>query len=120
MLIFLIGIGTLSLYQVISMEDRYDEAVINMDRLDPQVQKAIYEKTKFYAIARDILRLSDKDPNARQVSLQFKLPQLRDAQPELLSMSTPPAVLNSTPGLAPTTAPGSSPSTNAAPAPANK
>jgi hypothetical protein len=88
MLIFLLGAGSLALYQVMTLEDRWDEVTQTIDKLDPQVKRGQYEKAKFYAIAREVLRLAPKDPNADQVAVYFKLRQLQEAQPELMSLNT--------------------------------
>ena len=81
MLIFLVGAGSLALYQVMAMEDQLDEITQSIDKMDGKVKRAQYEKAKFYAIARDVLSLAPKDPNAEQVAVDFKLRQLQAAQP---------------------------------------
>ncbi len=120
MLIFLVGAGSLALYQVMAMEDQLDEITQSIDKMDGKVKRAQYEKAKFYAIARDVLSLAPKDPNAEQVAVDFKLRQLQAAQPALMSLNAatpaPPTLVQPTgyTNSAPAPAP---PSTNAAPAP---
>ena len=119
MLIFLFGAGTLAFYQVVSMEDQWDELTQNIDRLDAQVKHGLHEKAKFFAIARDVVLLAPKDPNADQVAVYYKLKQLQQAEPELMSQSAP---LNATSTNAaspqPSTATNTAP--EAAPAPVVK
>ncbi len=101
------------------MEDRWDEVTQNLDKMDTQVKRGQYEKAKFFAIARDVLLLAPKDPNANEVAVYYKLRQLQEARPELMAMATstdspdlttPSATTNSAP-VSPTA------STNAAPVP---
>jgi len=89
MMIFLFGAGTLALYQVAAMEDQLEQVTQTVDRMDDNVKRAQYEKTKFYHIARDVLRLAPKDPNAEQIVVRYKLRQLQDAQPELMAAESP-------------------------------
>ena len=97
MLIFLIGAGSLALYQVMAMEDQLDEVTQAIDKMDGKVKRAQYERAKFYAIVRDVLNLAPKDPNAQQVVTDFKLRQLQAAQPALMALSSgpppPPALI---------------------------
>jgi len=120
MLILLLGYGTLAIYQVMAMEDQLDEVTRAIDQMDGKVKRAQYEKGKFYAMARDVLRLAAKDPNADQVAVHFKLRQLQAVQPALMSLSAEPAPGTDTaaPPTAVTNAAPVAPSgaTNAAPA----
>jgi hypothetical protein len=111
-LIYLIGAGALSIYQVMAMEDKLDEITQSIDKMDNKVKRAEYEEAKFYAIARDVMNLAPKDPNAAQVATDFKLKQLAQAQPALMSMSGSTQAASS---LLQTT----NPTTNAAPADAS-
>ena len=86
-LIFLMGSGCLAFYQVKAMEEQWDEITQNLDNMDMQVKKGLHEKAKFFAIARDVLFLAPNDPNANLVADHYKLKQLEEAQPELMSMS---------------------------------
>ena len=87
MLILLFGSGTLALYQVMTLEDRLDEVTRAIDQMDGKVKWAQREKAKFYALARDMLRLAPKDPNAEQIVVYFKLKELQAAQPELMDLT---------------------------------
>jgi len=89
LLIFLLGSGTFTVYQVMTMEDQLDEVTRAVDGMDMKVKRAEYEKAKFFGMARDILRLAAKDPNAEQIANDFKLHQLQAAQPVLMALSTP-------------------------------
>jgi hypothetical protein len=89
MLIFLIGAGSLSFFQVMSMEDQWDEITQNIDKMDVQVKRGLHEKAKFFAIARDVVLLAPTDPNANQVAVYYKLKQLQQAEPELMSLNAP-------------------------------
>jgi hypothetical protein len=88
-LIFLIGSGTFTIYQVITMEDQLDEVTRAVDQMDAKVKRAQYEKAKFFSIAKDILRLAPKDANAEKIVVDYKLRQLQAAQPVLMALSTP-------------------------------
>jgi hypothetical protein len=121
MLILLLGVGTFAVLEVMALEDRWIEVASAIDKMDTQVKRAQYEKNKFYAIARDVLRLAPKDPNAQQVATEFKLQQLQAAEPTLLDLNAPatPAATNAAPE--PSAATNSAPvqtsaATNAAPA----
>jgi len=121
MLILLIGSGTLALYQVMALEDRLDEVTRAVDHMDGRVKRAQYEKAKFFSMARDLLRLAPKDPNAEQIVVAFKIRQLQAAQPVLMDLTTPsaPATTNAAPAQ-PVAATNSAPvqaseTTNAAP-----
>jgi hypothetical protein len=91
MLVLLFGSGTFALYQVMALEDQLDAVTRADDQMDGKVKMAQYEKAKFYAMARDVLRLAPKDPNAEQVVVDFKLRQLRATQPALFALNPPPA-----------------------------
>jgi TolA-binding protein len=90
MLIFLVGAGSLAFYQILTMEDRLEDMTQTVDQMDVKVKRAQYEKGKFFAIARDVLRLVPKDPKAERVAADFKLQQLQTEAPELLALSTTP------------------------------
>jgi hypothetical protein len=91
MLILLLGSGTFATYQVMSMEDQLDEVTQAVDKMEGKVKQAQHEKAKFYAMARDVLRLAPTDPNAEQVAVYFKLRELKAAQPELMAETPSPA-----------------------------
>jgi len=110
MLVLLFGTGTLAIYQVMALEDQLDSVTRAVDQMDVKVKHAQYEKAKFYALARDVLRLAPKDPNAEQVASDFKLQQLQAAQPALMALSTSSAATNAAPAQPAAT-------TNSAPAP---
>jgi len=122
MLILLLGVGTFAVMEVMALEDRWIEVASDIDKMDTQVKRAQYEKNKFYAIARDVLRLAPKDPNAQQVAAEFKLQQLQAAEPTLLDLNAPPTpVATNAAPAEPSAATNSAPvqtsaSTNAAPA----
>jgi hypothetical protein len=118
MLVFLLGSGTLALYQVAAMEDQLEQVTQAVDKMDGQVKRAQYEKTKFYRIARDVLRLSPKDPTAEQIVVRYKLRQLQNEQPELMASGSPSDLsgLTNAPPVQPGAATNASPATNAAPA----
>ena len=88
-LIFLIGSGSFTIYQVLTLEDQLDQVTKAVDSMDAKVQRAEYEKAKFFSMAREVLRLAAKDPNAAQIATDFKLRQLQAAQPVLMALSTP-------------------------------
>ena len=81
------------------MEDQLDEVTRAVDKMDASVKHAQYEKAKFYALAKDVLRLAPKDTNAEQIVVDFKLRQLQAAQPALMDLTTPsaPATTNAAP-----------------------
>jgi hypothetical protein len=129
MLILLLGMGAHEVYQVMSMEDQLDVTTQNVDRMDPKVKLAQYERSKFYMMAADVLRLAPRDPNADQVATLFGLRQLEADKPELMNANAPSDLpTNSAPDestAATNAAPvDSSSATNATPvhaaAPANK
>ena len=87
--IFFIGAGLLALYQVMAMEDQYEQMTQSVDRMDGKVKRAQYEKAKFFRIARDLLQLAPKDPIADQLVVHYKLRQMEQAEPELVNANTP-------------------------------
>ena len=109
-LIFFLGAGALALYQVITMEDQLEDMTQAIDQMDGKVKRAEYEKSKFYAVARDVLNLAPMDTNVAPIVVDFKLRQLQAAEPELLPQSTSPdtAATNAAPAQP-------APATNAAP-----
>jgi hypothetical protein len=121
MLVLLLGSGTFAVYQVMVLEDRLDEVTRAVDHMDGQVKHAQYEKAKFFSMAKEVLRLAPKDPNAEQIVVDFKIRQLQAAQPVLMDLTTPsfPATTNAAPAqLAPATNSATvqpSQATNAAP-----
>jgi hypothetical protein len=123
MLVLLVGIGTFAVLELMALEDRWIEVATAIDKMDLQVKQAQYEKNKFYAIARDVLRLAPKDPNAAHVATDFKLRELQTEEPALLDLNEP-ATATQTPAAPaePSTATNSAPvdssgDTNAAPLP---
>lgn len=98
-----------------SMEDRWDEVTQTIDKMDLQVKRGEHEKTKFFSIARDVLSLAPKDPNANQVATYYKLKELQEAQPELMALGS---TTDSATDMATTNAAPSEPAgaTNSAPA----
>jgi TolA-binding protein len=121
MLVFLVGSGTLAVYQVMVLEDQLDEVTQAIDHMDGKIKRAQYEKAKFFSMAKEVLRLAPKDPNAEQIVVDFKIRQLQAAQPVLMDLTTPsaPARTNAAPAQpAAVTNSGPvqpSPATNAAP-----
>jgi hypothetical protein len=111
MIIFLIGAGSLAAYQVMSLEDQLDQVTRATDQMDAKVKHAQYEEAKFFALAREILRLAPKDPNAEKVVVEFRLRQLQAAKPALMDLNAPdaapvapkaaPAPLSGIPGAPP-------------------
>ena len=85
MLIFFFGIGGLSLYEVIAMQDRLDELSQTIDKLDGNVKRAQYERAKFFSISKDLLALAPKNANAEEIVTRFKLKELQAAQPKLFA-----------------------------------
>jgi len=121
MLIFLAGSGTLAVYQVMALEDQLDEVTQAVDHMDGKVKWAQYEKAKFFSMAKDVLRLAPKDPNAEKIVVAFKIRQLQTQLPVLMDLTTPsaPATTNAVPAQ-PAAATNSAPvepsqATNAAP-----
>ena len=90
MLIFLLGSGALALYQVKAIDDQLEDTTRTIDQMDGKVKRAEYEKSKFFAITRDVLNLAPKDPNAESIVADFKLQQLQTKMPELLAQSASP------------------------------
>jgi hypothetical protein len=117
-LIFLLGAGSLAFYQVQSLEDQLEEVTQAVDRLDPKVKHAQYEKAKFYAMARDLVRLAPKHPAAQQIVDQTGIRTLQQKFPELMSLDIPSGFTNLAPNAASPLAagPGSPGETNAGPA----
>jgi hypothetical protein len=82
--VFLIGFGIFTIYQVMFLEDQLASVTTAIDQMDSKVKRAQYEKAKFFALSRDVLRLAPKDPAAQQVVDELKLSQLEKAQPTLM------------------------------------
>ena len=109
MLVLLFGIGTFAILEVMALEDRWIEIASAIDKMDPQIKRAQYEKNKFYTIAKDVLRLAPRDPAADQVASDAGLKRLQADEPALLDLNTP-----STP-IETSAAPETSAATNSAP-----
>jgi hypothetical protein len=124
MLVLILGFGTFEVYQVMTMEDQLDDITQTVDQMDGKVKHAQNEKAKFYSLAKAVLLLAPKNPNAEQIATYYKFKELQAAQPELMAQTTSPdsdmtnaapeqpiAVTNSAPVVP-------SEATNAAPLPA--
>ena len=111
--ILLLGLGTLKVYQVMAMEDQLDDLTQHIDKLDPQVKAAQYERAKFFKMANEVLRLSSTDDKAKEVATYFKLKDLQIAQPELMNMDNASDIAAATTNAAPS---DENAVTNAAPA----
>ncbi|HEX4141859.1 MAG TPA: hypothetical protein VHY09_16035 [Candidatus Methylacidiphilales bacterium] len=112
--IFLLGAFSLAFYQVESLNSQLAEITSAADRLDPQVKLAEYQKAKFYAMARDLLRMAPTHPAAEKLVSDLGVRKLAAAQPMLMSLAQPSGFTNSAPALPP--APShAQPKTNIAP-----
>jgi hypothetical protein len=109
--ILLLGLGGREVYLVMSMEDQLDRVTQNVDKMDPRVKVAQYERSKFYMMASEVLRLAPKDPNADKVATLFGLRQLQADKPELMNANAP----SDLPAVPDTSSEASAPPTNAAP-----
>jgi hypothetical protein len=87
MFILLLGMGARECYQTISMENQLDEVTQKVDLLEPKVKLTEYERTKFYMMAADVLRLAPRDANADQIAVLFGLRKLQQDKPELMNAS---------------------------------
>src|SRR5882672_1747210 len=76
MLVFLFGAGSLAVYQVMALQDQLDSVTRAVDLMDGKVKHAQHEQNMFYGLARDVLRLAPRDPNAEQIVVDFKIRQL--------------------------------------------
>ncbi len=112
--IYLMGALVLSFYQVESLEEQLGETTSAVDQLDAKVQVAQYEKAKFYALARDLIRLAPKHPAAETVVKETGLRNLAAKQPVLMSLDLPSGFTNAAPAAA-TKPAAEQPSTNVAP-----
>lgn len=112
LLIFFLGSGTLAFYQVESLNGQLAEVTSAADRMDPQVKMAQYQKAKFYAMARDLLRMAPTHPGAAKLVDELNLRKLAAAQPVLMSLDLPSGFTNTAPTMPP---PPSAPKTNVAP-----
>jgi hypothetical protein len=110
--IFFLGAGTLAFYQVESLDDQLAEVTSAADRMDPQVKLAQYQKAKFYAMARDLLRMAPTHPGAAKLVDELNLRKLAAAQPVLMSLDQPSGFTNSAPTMPP---PPSAPKTSVSP-----
>jgi hypothetical protein len=106
-LIFLLGSGAKSVYQVSNLEDDLDSATRAVDQLDARVKHAQYERAKFFAMARDLVRLAPHDAAAEQIVTEANLRRLQQTNPTLMSLDSPIGFTQ--------TDPTAVPSTNAAP-----
>jgi hypothetical protein len=97
-LVLLFGVGTLAIYEVLDMEDQLATLTASVDKLDGKVKHAQHERSLLYALARDMLRLAPKDPNAQQIVTDFKLQQLTPAlEGEPATTGPSPAPTNAPP-----------------------
>jgi hypothetical protein len=111
-LIYLCGAGALAFYQIQSLEDQLDEVTKATDQLDAKVKHADYEKAKFYAMARDLVRLGPKHPGAQQIVDQTGITTLERTQPVLMSLDQPSGFTNVAPNVV---QPAAEPTTNVSP-----
>ncbi len=85
MFILLLGMGARECYQMISMENQLDEVTQKVDHINSRVKLTEYERTKFYMMSADVLRLAPTDPNAEQIAVLFGLRKLQQDKPELMN-----------------------------------
>lgn len=85
LLVFFLGVGALTGYQVNAMQDRLDELSQAVEKMDGNVKRSQYVRAKFFAIAKDILALTPKNANAQEVATHFKLHEMEAAQPALFA-----------------------------------
>jgi len=95
--IFLLGALTLAFYQVESLDSQLAEVTSAADRLDPKVKVAEYQKAKFYAMARDLLRMAQTHPAASNLVSELGIRELAASQPVLMSLSQPSGFTNAAP-----------------------
>ena len=96
-LVFLLGAVTLEFYQVESLEDQFDEESKTLDGLDAKVKHAEYEKAKFFALARDLVRLAPDHPTAQQIVDETGIRHLQEKFPALMSLNNPTGFTNAAP-----------------------
>jgi len=84
MLIFLMGFGTFSVYQVMNLEDQLDSVTRAVDQMDAKVKRGQYERAKFYSLVRDVLAVAPKDANAEEIVARFNL---RELEPSTATLS---------------------------------
>ena len=113
--IYLSGAFFLAFYQVESLEEQLGEVTSASDKLDLKVQMAQYEKAKFYALARDLVRMAPKHPAADKVVTETGLRNLAAKQPALMSLDIPSGFTNAAP-VVPAAPVPTLPSTNISPA----
>ena len=94
--VLLVGVGWLAVYQLMTLEEQLDNVTRAVDKMDSKVKLAQHEKNLFYALARDVMVMAPQDPNAEKIVVEFKLRELKAAQPTLFEQ--------------PVTAPSSEPS----------
>jgi hypothetical protein len=107
-LIYLLGAAILAFYQVQSLEDQLGDFTTAADQLDAKVRMSDYEKAKFYALARDLLRMAPTHPAADKIVTETGIRKLALAQPELMSLSIPSGFTNSAPIEVPKPSPAAS------------
>jgi hypothetical protein len=100
-LIYLIGAGILAFYQLQSLEDQLGDVTAAADNMDVQVRMSDYEKGKFFALARDLLRLAPTHPAADKIVTETGIRKLAQSQPDLMSLSQPSGYTNAAPVAAP-------------------
>jgi hypothetical protein len=115
LLVFFLGAGAVSIYQVSTLEDELDSVTKAADQLDGKVKHAQFEKAKFFAMARDLVRLAPKDAAAEQIVTQASLRRFQQINPTLMSLDSPMGFSQTDPTAATTNAP---PAQVDAPAPA--
>jgi hypothetical protein len=76
-LILMVAFGWLVGYQVVLLEDTLDQTTKAVDKLDAQVKTAKHHKAMFYGLARDLLAISDSDPNAEAIAKEYKLHEMK-------------------------------------------
>ena len=116
MFILLLGMGARECYQTISTENQLDEVTQQVDQMDSKVKLTEYERTKFYIMAADVLRLAPKDPNADQIAVLFGLRKLQQDKPELMNASGPTDLAAASAGASAETATNAAPQHPAPPA----
>jgi len=75
-LVFFLGFGAFTFYQITILESQYDQVTRAVDRMDPKVKKSQASKERFYTMTHAILAIAPHDPIAEQIATQFNLRKL--------------------------------------------
>lgn len=78
-LILILALNTFMIYQIGSLKYQLTKVTQAIEQVEGPFERAQHAKAEFLSLAKDVLRLAPKDPNAQQIVTAFKLQQFKAA-----------------------------------------